>query len=301
MLDRLRKTLSSAVEKLSYRELRADELDEALRDLQLELLGSDVAYVVAEKITGSVKSTLLGTRARRLSDSQVFIREALQRALLEVFNSSGQVDLAALVASKASSRSPYVIVFVGVNGSGKTLTVAKVARFLQGRGFTVALACSDTFRAGAVEQLETLAAQLGVKAVKHRYGGDAAAVAYDAVSYAKAHGIDAVLIDTAGRMQTKKNLMDEMRKIVQVSKPDLVVFVGDALTGNDAVSQAEEFAKAVGIDASILTKIDADAKGGAAISIAYTLKKPILFLGVSQSLDGLKLFNAEEFVASILP
>lgn len=289
------------MEKLSYRELRADELDEALRDLQLELLGSDVAYVVAEKITGSVKSTLLGTRARRLSDSQVFIREALQRALLEVFNSSGQVDLAALVASKASSRSPYVIVFVGVNGSGKTLTVAKVARFLQGRGFTVALACSDTFRAGAVEQLETLAAQLGVKAVKHRYGGDAAAVAYDAVSYAKAHGIDAVLIDTAGRMQTKKNLMDEMRKIVQVSKPDLVVFVGDALTGNDAVSQAEEFAKAVGIDASILTKIDADAKGGAAISIAYTLKKPILFLGVSQSLDGLKLFNAEEFVASILP
>jgi len=289
------------VEKLSYRELTADELDEALRDLQLELLDSDVAYVVAEKITGSVKSTLAGTRARRLSDSQAFIREALQRALLEVFSSSGQVDLAALVASKASAQNPYVIVFVGVNGSGKTLTVARVTHYLQGKGFTVALACSDTFRAGAIEQLETLAARLGVRAVKHRYGGDAAAVAYDAVSYAKAHGINAVLIDTAGRMQTKKNLMDEMRKIVQVSKPDLVVFVGDALTGNDAVSQAEEFAKAVGIDASILTKMDADAKGGAAISIAYTLKKPILFLGVSQSLDGLKPFNAEEFVTSILP
>ncbi len=288
------------MEKLSYKELTVGELDEALRELQLELIESDVAYPVAEKITVGLKSSLVGSRTRRLGDSEGFIRDALRQALLELFHACEQLDLSALVASKASAQSPYVIVFVGVNGSGKTLTVAKVASFLQGKGFTVALACSDTFRAGAIEQLETLAARLGIKAVKHQYGGDAAAVAYDAINYARAHGMNAVLVDTAGRMQTKKNLMDEMEKIVQVTKPDLSVFVGDALTGNDAVNQAEEFAKAVGIGATILTKMDADAKGGAAITIVYVLKKPILFLGVGQGLDELRLFKAEEFVASIL-
>lgn len=288
------------MERLSYRELTPGELDEALEELQLELIESDVAYPVAEKLIASLKSRLLGVKTRRLGESETPFREALRQALLELFDASGHLDLAALVAAKSSSQSPYVMVFVGVNGSGKTLTLAKVAGFLRERGFTVALACSDTFRAGAIEQLEALASRLGIKAVRHQYGGDAAAVAYDAISYAKAHGIDAVLVDTAGRMQTRRNLMDEMRKIAQVAKPDLVVFVGDALTGNDAVNQAEEFAKAVGIDASILTKMDADAKGGSAISIAYILRKPILFLGVGQGLDGLRSFNPEEFVASLL-
>ncbi|MCD6465381.1 signal recognition particle-docking protein FtsY, partial [Candidatus Bathyarchaeota archaeon] len=167
-------------------------------------------------------------------------------------------------------------------------------------GYSVVLACSDTFRAGSIEQLEQHAKRLGVNVIKHRYGSDAAAVAYDAVQHARARGINVVLIDTAGRMQTNRNLMAEMEKIVRVVNPDLVIFVGDALTGNDVVSQAEEFNRHVSISGSILTKMDADAKGGAAISIAYVTKKPIIFLGVGQEYNDLEPFKPELIVNRIL-
>jgi fused signal recognition particle receptor len=188
------------------------------------------------------------------------------------------------------------LVFVGVNGSGKTTTIAKVARLLQKSGFSVVLACGDTYRAGSIEQLEEHAHRLNVPLVKQGYGADAAAVAYDGVNYARVRGINAVLVDTAGRMQTNKNLMDEMRKIVTVVKPDLVVFVGDALTGNDAVEQAREFDRFVHIDASILAKADADAKGGSAVSIAHVTRKPVIYLGVGQGYDDLVPFDPDVLI-----
>ncbi|MEM2568040.1 MAG: hypothetical protein QXH20_06175 [Candidatus Bathyarchaeia archaeon] len=179
-------------------------------------------------------------------------------------------------------------------------TIAKVAKLLTGKGYAVVLACSDTYRAGAIEQLETHAKRLGIRMIKHMYGADPAAVAYDAISHAKAHEIHAVLIDTAGRMQTNRNLMNELAKIKRVVNPDLTILIVDSLTGNDAVMQAEEFHKSVGIDATILTKVDADIKGGSALSVTYVTRKPILFIGTGQKYDDLEEFQPEKFVDMIL-
>lgn len=197
-------------------------------------------------------------------------------------------------------RKPLIIVFVGINGVGKTTTIAKIAKLFLEKDYSVVLACSDTYRAGSMEQLEEHAKRLGINMIKHQYGADAAAVAFDAINHAIAHGLSVVLIDTAGRIQTNKNLMEEANKIVRVAKPDLTIFVGDALTGNDALSQAEEFGNYVNIDASILTKADADAKGGAAISISYVTRKPIIFLGVGQEYGDLMRFDIDSLIERIL-
>jgi len=189
---------------------------------------------------------------------------------------------------------------VGFNGSGKTTTLAKIAKMLKEKGFKVVLACSDTFRAGAIEQLEEHGRRLGIRVLRHRYGADPAAVAYDAVAHARARGLDVVLIDTAGRAQTDKNLMDELAKVKRVVEPDLTILVVDALTGNDAVVQAEMFDKAVGVDAVVLTKVDADVRGGAALSITHAIGKPIIFIGVGQSYDDLRPFDPVEFTDMIL-
>lgn len=225
----------------------------------------------------------------------------MRRVLLDVVAAGQRPDLLRLAAEKRSKGEPLVVVFVGIHGTGKTTSIAKVARHLLNNGFSVVLACSDTHRAGSIEQLSEHARRLGVPTVKHRYGGDAAAVAYDAIRHARARGINAVLIDTAGRMETDRNLMESMRKIARVASPDLVIFVGDALTGNDAVAQASEFNKYVPISGAILTKMDADAKGGAAISIAYVTGKPILFLGTGQRYEDLVPFDPKALVDSILP
>jgi len=183
--------------------------------------------------------------------------------------------------------------FVGINGTGKTTASAKIANRLMKEGMTVVLAASDTFRAGAIEQLTIHSERLGCKIVKHSADADPAAVAFDAVEHAKAKRKDAVLVDTAGRMQTNSNLMDEMKKIKKVAKPDLVMFVGDSLAGNDAVEQAKAFDAAVGIDAIMLTKIDADSKGGAALSIAHSIGKPIAFVSDGQEYDKLIKFSSK--------
>jgi fused signal recognition particle receptor len=191
-------------------------------------------------------------------------------------------------------------VFVGINGTGKTTTIAKVCRFLNKHGYSAVIACSDTYRAGSIEQMEEHARRLGIKMVKHAYGADPAAVAYDAISHAKAHGMNVVLVDTAGRMQTNQNLMNELAKIKRVVKPDLTLLTVDSLIGNDAVMQAEEFHRAVGIDGTILTKVDADVKGGSALSVTYVTQKPILFIGTGQTYDDLEEFDPEKFVEMIL-
>ncbi|HET6799544.1 MAG TPA: hypothetical protein VFH25_03195, partial [Nitrososphaeraceae archaeon] len=194
---------------------------------------------------------------------------------------------------------PFVIVFLGINGTGKTTTVAKISNLLRKNGISVVLAAGDTHRAGAIEQLSQHAKNLSLKIIMQRYGSDPSAVARDAVDYSGKHHVDAVLIDTAGRMQTAKNLMDEISKIVRVSKPDLKLFIGDSLAGNDTINQAREFFHYTNFDGAILTKADADSKGGAALSIAYITSKPIVYLGVGQGYEDIIPFNPAKFLESI--
>lgn len=300
MFERLREKLSGLIEKFSMTELKPENLREILWELKLTLIENDVAFVVAEHICNEVEKRLSGLKISRFEDKRKIVRETLREILLELLRTQRDINMFDIIEKKRSLREPCVIVFVGVNGTGKTTTIAKIANMLLERGYTVLLACSDTFRAGSIEQLEQHARRLGVPMIKHKYGSDPAAVAYDAVQYAKTRGINVVLVDTAGRMQTNKNLMIEMEKIVRVIKPDMVIFVGDALTGNDAVAQAEEFDKHVNITGSILTKMDADAKGGAAISIAYVTRKPILFLGVGQKYSDIEIFKPEVIVDRII-
>ena len=214
---------------------------------------------------------------------------------------AGSVDLVANIRDKTKNTGePYVILFLGINGTGKTTTVAKLGSYLQKKGLSVVCAAGDTHRPGAIEQLTEHAGRLQLKVISQRYGADPAAVGRDGVLYAKAHHADSLLIDTAGRMQTNQNLMEEMAKIVRVVKPDFRVFVADALTGNDAVSQAELFNQHVGFDGAILTKADADVRGGAALSIVYSTGKPVIFLGVGQGYGDLVPFDSKKFLESLL-
>ena len=300
MFEKLKEGLSGLVNKIATTELKAEDLRPILWDLKLTLIENDVAVSVADHICEAIEKQLEGVQVRRLEDRRKIVKKALRKVLSDTLTTSEKMDLVEAVERKRAMKKPCVIVFVGIHGTGKTTTIAKTARLLMNHGYSVVLACSDTYRAGSIEQLEEHAKRLGVRTIKHQYGADAAAVAFDAVRYAEARGINAVLIDTAGRMQTNLNLMREMEKIVRVIKPDLVLFIGDALTGNDAVTQAQEFDKFVHVSASILTKVDADAKGGAAISITHVTKKPILFLGTGQRYEDVEPFKPEFLVNRIL-
>jgi len=300
MFEKLRESFTRLVNKVAEVELKPENLHSLLWDFKLALIENDVAVTVADHICEEIERRLSGLRVSRLADRKKLIRDTLRKVLLEILEPSEMTGLMEVVERKRRSREPCVIVFVGINGTGKTTTIAKIAHILLNNNYSVVLACSDTFRAGSIEQLTMHAKRLGVPIIKHQYGADAAAVAYDAVQYAKARGINVVLIDTAGRMQTNKNLLLEMEKIVRVVNPDLVIFVGDSLSGNDAVLQAEEFSRSVPIDGSILTKMDADAKGGAAISVTYVTKKPVLYVGTGQGYDDLEPFDPETIVNRIL-
>ncbi len=300
MFEKLRKSVSGLVNKISETELKPESLRSILWDFKLSLVENDVAMVVADHVCEEIEKRLIGLKVNRFSDKKGVVKETLQAVLRETLEPPQQTNLLRTLEEKRKLKEPCTIVFVGINGTGKTTTIAKVAQLLLKKKFSVVLAGADTFRAGSIEQLEIHAKRLGVHLIKHQYGADAAAVAFDAVQYAKAHGVNAVLVDTAGRMQTNRNLLAEMEKIIRVISPDLVVFVGDALAGNDAVSQAEEFSKSVRIDGSVLTKIDADAKGGAAVSITYVTKKPILYVGTGQTYDDLEPFKPEAIVDRIL-
>jgi len=278
----------------SGRRLKESVLDDLLRDLELGLLEADVALPVAEELTKSVRASLAGKRIDRNFKIDQAVELSLKAAVKEVLSVKG-VSLTEMIKAKQ----PLVIMFVGINGTGKTTVIAKLANRLQKHGYSCVLAASDTFRAGAIEQLTIHSEKLGCKIIKHQAGGDPAAVAYDAVEHAKARKKDVVLIDTAGRMQTNTNLMDEMKKIKRVSKPDLVVFVGDSLAGSDAVEQAMRFNEAVGIDGVVLTKIDADAKGGAALSIAKAIGKPVIYVSLGQEYEQFRKFDADWMVARI--
>lgn len=300
MFEKLKQAFSAVTSAVREKELGEKELDDVLFNFQLSLIESDVAQSVAEALTREVQKSLAGTKVDRSADPSEVVGQRLTAVLEEAFSKAGSVDLVENVREKKKTGEPYVVLFLGINGTGKTTTVAKVANFLKKKDLSVVCAAGDTHRPGAIEQLSEHAERLGVKVVSQRYGADPAAVGRDGVLYAKAHHVDCLLIDTAGRMQTNQNLMEEMAKIVRVVKPDFRVFVADALTGNDAVSQAELFNQHVGFDGAVLTKADADVRGGAALSIVYSTGKPVLFLGVGQSYDDLIPFDTQKFLDSLL-
>jgi len=300
MFEKLKSGFKGLVTKVTTTELKAENLSPILSDFKITLAENDVAFPVADRICDELEKRLVGVQVKRLEDRKKIVEENLRQVLLEVMLTNNKIDLLKKVEEKCKTGEPFVLLFVGINGTGKTTTIAKVAQFLRDKGYSVVLACSDTYRAGSIEQLEEHAKRLGMRMIKHKYGADPAAVAYDAISHAKAHGINAVLIDTAGRMQTNQNLMNELAKVKRVVSPDLTVLTLDSLIGNDAVMQAEEFHKCIGIDATILTKVDADVKGGSALSVTYVTQKPILFIGVGQTYKDLELFNPEKFVTMIL-
>ena len=300
MFEKLKSGFKGLVSKVTTTELKTENLAPILSDFKMNLAENDVAYQVADKICDELEKRLAGVSVKRLDDRKQIVEDNLRQVLLDVMLTNQRIDLLKLAEERRQKKEPFTLMFVGINGTGKTTTIAKVAQFLRDKSFSVLLAAADTYRAGSIEQLEEHGKRLGMRVVKSIYGGDPAAVAYDAVSHAKAHGINIVLIDTAGRMQTNQNLMNELVKIKRVVHPDLTVFVVDSLIGNDAVMQAEEFNKAICIDATILTKVDADVKGGSALSVTYVTQKPILFIGVGQTYKDLELFNPEKFVNMIL-
>ncbi len=300
MFEKLKSGLKGLVNKVTTTELKAQNLKPILSDFKMLLAENDVAFPVADRICDELEKRLTGMQIKRLEDRKKLVEEHLQQVLLEVMLTKNRIDLLAEITEKRRKNEPFVLLFIGINGTGKTTTIAKIAQFLRARGCSVVLAGSDTYRAGSIEQLEEHAKRLGMRIIKHKYGADPAAVAYDAVNHAKAHGINVVLIDTAGRMQTNQNLMNELAKVKRVVAPDLTILTVDSLIGNDAVMQAEEFHTHIGIDATILTKVDADVKGGSALSVTYITQKPILFIGVGQTYKDLELFDPEKFVNMIL-
>jgi len=300
LFERLKNGIEDFIDKVSKTELNEKTISSLLEDLKLTLVQNDVAYPTAEEICAELGTKLKTTEVRRFGDHKSTAKEILREVLLETLKKGEQKDLFELIKIKRALKEPAVIVFVGINGTGKTTSIAKVANLLMKKGFTTVLACADTYRTGSIEQIEEHGRRLGVRTIKHKYGADAAAVAYDTINYAKAHGTDVVLIDTAGRMQTNRNLLDEMKKIIRVAKPDLTLLVVDALTGNDAVEQGSVFSQAVPIDGIILTKLDADAKGGSAISISSVTGRPVMFVGVGQAYGDMLPFDPRFIVDKIL-
>ena len=301
MFEQLRKALSSATRNIIHKELTEKDLTKVLSELEIALLQSDIAQEVIDVIVTKLKSELIGTKLEKEQNAANIVQIKFRNAIVEMFSRSGEVDLIKKIIEKKDKRGgPFIVVFLGINGTGKTTTVAKVAHFLRKHNISVVLAAGDTHRAGAIEQISLHAEKLSLKVITQRYGADPSAVGRDAIDYAKKHHIDVVLVDTAGRMQTAKNLMDEINKIVRVVKPDIKLFVGDSLAGNDTINQAREFFEYTNFDGAILTKIDADAKGGSAISIVHITSRPIVYLGIGQGYEDIIPFDAGRFIDSIL-
>ncbi|MBI3037299.1 signal recognition particle-docking protein FtsY [Candidatus Woesearchaeota archaeon] len=290
---RITSTVTEAVTTTRISEARFEEL---FLDLEITLLENNVAVEAIDKIKADLKGSLVEKPLQRGKVEEA-IRKTLRGSVEGLFTSG--YDLKEKIKEIAAGKKPAKIMFVGINGSGKTTTIAKMTKMLQDNKLKVVIAASDTFRAAAIHQLQEHADKLGVKLIKHDYGADPAAVAFDAMKYAEAHGIDAVLIDTAGRLHSNVNLMAEMEKVARVAKPDFKIFIGEAITGNDCVEQARKFNEAIGIDGIILAKADVDEKGGAAISVSYVTNKPILFLGTGQGYNDLMPFSAEAVVESL--
>ncbi len=280
---------------ITTKKVSDNQFEELFWDLEVELLESNVAFEVIEKIKNDLKINLVDVPLKR-GEVEKIIKESLQESISEILKLP-EIDLIELIKNKKEK--PFVIVFFGINGAGKTTSISKIAHLCQKNDLSVALGAGDSFRMAAIEQLEEWGMRLGVKVVKQKYGADSASICFDAISFAKGHKIQVVLLDTAGRQHSNVDLMSELQKIIRVAKPDLRIFVAESISGNDAVEQAQLFNDKIGIDAVLLTKADIDEKGGTMISMSYVTKKPILYLGCGQNPEDLRKFDPEEVIRQL--
>ena len=297
MLDKVKNAVSNISKIAVEKQISEKELDRVMENLTIELLESEIPFDLVEQISENIKKQMIDKKFARSDEFKEIIKSEFTRTIKEIFQKVEDVDLIQLINSKESK--PFKILIVGINGSGKTTTVAKIGHLLKENNISSAIVAGDTFRSGAIEQIKEHADRLELKLISQKYGSDPAAVARDGVEYSKTHNIDAVIIDTSGRVQTNSNLMQEVLKIKNVVNPDFTVFIGDSLAGNDLVSQTHEFFKFTDFNGSILTKVDADVKGGAILSILSETGKPIIYIGTGQEYKDLEKFNEERFLSGL--
>jgi len=290
-------TLATKLKKAIVRKaaIKEEDIKSMLEDFNLSLLEADVAVTVADKICEDIRARLIGKELSSRDDVKKVSEDAIRESLRDVLKQE-KIDLIAV----ASKKKPFVILFLGPNGHGKTSTIGKIAKYLQKNSLSSVIAAADTFRAASIEQVEKIAGKVGVKVVKQTYGSDPAAVCFDAVKYAEAHKVDVVLIDTAGRSELNTNLMEQLKKIVRVAKPDMKIYIGEALAGNAALEEAKKFNEAIGLDGIIMTKVDCDVKGGSLLSVSYVVKKPVLFITTGQELENIMPFDDNWFIEKVI-
>lgn len=303
MFNRMKKGLKGIMKKIKIKELTDKDLDPVISELTELLIRNEVAIDTANALSAALKDELLNIQHARFKSAKPMIEEALTKALYKILRVSEdlEIDLLARINEAKNANRPYIILMLGINGTGKTTTIAKLTHMISNSNYSVVIAASDTYRAGSIQQLQNHGKKLDVKVIAQDYNSDPAAVAIDAIDHAEAKGIDVVLIDTAGRMQNNVNLVRELEKITRMTDPDIKIFVGDSLAGNDVIRQAAQFNKDIGIDGVIMTKIDSDAKGGSVLSVAHTIGKPVMYLGVGQAYSDLQKFEPEFIVKQILP
>ena len=295
--ESLKETINAPVEEKGFfgkfkKKLTEEKFDEMFEELQLILIQNNVAYSAVESIKDSLGERLIGKTLKDI-DLAKELKESIEELLIN------PPDFIKTIKDSLEVKKPFVILFAGINGSGKTTTIAKVAHYLQKNKLSVCLAAADTFRAAAVEQIQQHADKLGVHLTKKDYGSDPASVGFDAIAHAKKNKIDVVLIDTAGRMQNRDSLMSEIEKIARVTKPDMRIFLGESITGNDATEQAKAFNEAISLSGIILSKADVDEKGGTAISVSQVTGKPIFFLGTGQKYEDLEVFDKKKLIEKL--
>jgi|TARA_Y100000310_G_C20657700_1_gene802862 fused signal recognition particle receptor len=284
--------------KINKVKISEKEFDVYSDELKMLLLENNVAFEVAEEIISKLKEEVINKEFLKKEieeEIKEILRKIIKEILIEPFSIAEKIK-EKKSEGKLGENDPYVILLCGINGTGKTTTIAKIASGLKKEGLSVVMAAADTFRAASIEQLKQHGERLDIRVISQEYGSDPAAVGFDAKQYAKKNKIDCVLIDTAGRIHTAKNLLNEIEKISRVCKPDLKLFIGESITGNDAIEQIKSFNWNIGIDGIILTKADIDEKGGTALSVSYVTKKPILYLGTGQEYDEIEVFDKKKFI-----
>ena len=301
MFDQLRKSVSKIIKKVTLTDFSPKTIAKVCEQLKDVLIKNEVAVKTTDDICKLLTVELMKTEHARFSNTKNLILVSLRKVILSILSPPQKIDLIQMVENSKKKNSPLIIAFFGVNGVGKTLSIAKIGKYLQEKGYSSVFAAGDTYRAGSIQQIQKHGEKLGIRVIAQTYGADAAAVSYDAINHAISKNIDVVLIDTAGRIETSSNLMAELQKICKVTEPDLKIFVGDALTGNALISQVKLFNEKIGIDAAILNKIDTDVKGGAAVSVTHISKKPIIFIGVGQEYKDLQSFIPEKIIDNIVP
>ena len=297
MLDKVKNVVSNLSKIAVEKQISEKELDIVIENLKIDLLESEIPFDLVEKISENIKKHMIDRKFSRSDEFKEIIKNEFTKSIVEIFDKVEDVDLINLI--KTNKNNPFKILIVGINGSGKTTTVAKIGYLLKKNNISSVIVAGDTFRSGAIEQIKEHANRLNLKLISQKYGSDPAAVARDGVEYSKTHNIDAVIIDTSGRVQTNNNLMQEVLKINNVVNPDFTIFIGDSLAGNDLVSQAQEFFRFTEFNGSILTKVDADVKGGAILSILSESSKPIIYIGTGQEYKDLEKFNKERFLSGL--